>query len=208
MQCLKNMLTLLIAVPGRGMEVLYSASLCWDPVIWKCIMVFMWVKGFNRMETGLCWRNSLLCPDKPDSGLAFLPLLEGVWRDHGERYFCSHLRVKCYTKLVRNTAPAGLCQMVLFSHLLLTWPWSCGWALLGCVFFFPHTFLQWYLNTSGFRSSAVWTFTPPPTNSTPAHSCNSSCAILGGYYTSYLFSFTAAAELCWLAFLGYVLHHQ
>lgn len=47
-----------------------------------------------------------------------------------------------------------------------------------------------------------------PTNSTPAHSCNSSCVILGGYYTSYLFSFTAAAELCWLAFLGYVLHHQ
>lgn len=162
------------------------------------------VKGFDRMETGLCGRNSLLCPDRPSSGTGFPPSFGGgverPWRELFLFTFACEMLHQ-----IGQQGSARWCFSLPFFSL------DCGAVaeLFWDVFFFlPRTFLQWYLSTSGFRSSAVWTFTPPPTISTPAHSYNSSCAVLGGYYTSRLFSFTAAAELCWLAFLGYVLHHQ
>lgn len=157
-------------------------------------------EGFGQdWDFGQCWRNLLLCPVRPTSGIGFPPSLERT--DHAEILFLfSHLYVNCYTKLIKNIAPIGLCQMVLFSLLLSACQHNSSWAVLGCGFFLPHIFLQQYLSTSGFQFSTVCTFTPPPTISTSIHSCNSSCAILKCYYTSHLLSFTASAELSWLAF--------
>lgn len=161
----------------------------------------MWVEGFDRTETGQCWRNLLRCPVRPTSGICFPPSLRRT--DHAEILFLfSRLYVNCCTKFVRNTAPVGLYQMVLFSFFLSACQHSSSWAVLGCGFFLPRSFLRQRLSTPGCQFSTVRTFTPPTTISTSIHSCiSSSCAILECCYISQLLSsFTASAELSWLFF--------
>lgn len=118
----------------------------------------MWVEGFDRTETGQCWRNLLLCPVRPTSGICFPPSLRRT--DHAEILFLfSRLYVNCCTKLVRNTAPVGLYQMVLFSFFLSACQHSSSWAVLGCGLFLPRSLLRQRLSTPGCQFSTVRTST-------------------------------------------------